>query len=66
MLDELIRGIDVGVKYEIYKLINDLVNEGMGIIMVFLEMLELLGVIDRILVMSNGKVVGIVELKKMI
>lgn len=39
MLDELIRGIDVGVKYEIYKLINDLVNEGMGIIMVFLEML---------------------------
>lgn len=66
MLDELIRGIDVGVKYEIYKLINDLVNEGMGIIMVFLEMLELLGVIDRILVMSNGRVVGIVELKNMI
>ena len=65
MLDEPTRGIDVGAKYEIYKLINDLANEGMGIIMVSSEMSELLGVTDRILVMSNGKVAGIVESKKM-
>ena len=65
MLDEPTRGIDVGAKYEIYKLINDLANEGMGIIMVSSEMPELLGVTDRILVMSNGRVAGIVESKNM-
>ena len=66
MLDEPTRGIDVGAKYEIYKLINDLANEGMGIIMVSSEMPELLGVTDRILVMSNGRVAGIVESKNTI
>ncbi|NER07527.1 MAG: sugar ABC transporter ATP-binding protein, partial [Okeania sp. SIO3C4] len=65
MLDEPTRGIDVGAKYEIYKLINDLANKGMGIIMVSSEMPELLGVTDRILVMSNGRVAGIVESKNM-
>ena len=48
------------------KLINDLANEGMGIIMVSSEMPELLGVTDRILVMSNGRVAGIVESKNTI
>lgn len=63
MLDEPTRGIDVGAKYEIYELINDLAKEGKGIIMVSSEMPELLGVTDRILVMSNGRLAGIVESK---
>lgn len=63
MLDEPTRGIDVGAKYEIYQLMLDLANKGKGIIMISSEMPELLGVTDRILVMSNGKVAGIVDTK---
>jgi methyl-galactoside transport system ATP-binding protein len=63
MLDEPTRGIDVGAKYEIYQLMIDLANKGKGIIMVSSEMPELLGIADRILVMSNGRVAGIVEAK---
>lgn len=63
MLDEPTRGIDVGAKYEIYKLIIALANEGKGIMMISSEMPELLGITDRILVMSNGRVAGIVETK---
>jgi methyl-galactoside transport system ATP-binding protein len=63
MLDEPTRGIDVGAKYEIYQLMNNLAAEGKGIIMVSSEMPELLGVTDRILVMSNGKLAGIVDTK---
>ncbi|MGL5349865.1 MAG: galactose/methyl galactoside ABC transporter ATP-binding protein MglA [Cetobacterium sp.] len=63
MLDEPTRGIDVGAKYEIYQLILDLANKGKGIIMISSEMPELLGVTDRILVMSNGRVAGIVDTK---
>ncbi len=63
MLDEPTRGIDVGAKYEIYQLINELANKEKGIIMISSEMPELLGVTDRILVMSNGRVAGIVETK---
>lgn len=63
MLDEPTRGIDVGAKYEIYQLMNNLAAEGKGIIMVSSEMPELLGVTDRILVMSNGRLAGIVETK---
>lgn len=63
MLDEPTRGIDVGAKFEIYQLMNDLAGEGKGIIMVSSEMPELLGVTDRIMVMSNGKLAGIVETK---
>ena len=55
LLDEPTRGIDVGAKYEIYQLIINLANEGKGIIMVSSEMPELLGVCDRILVMSGGR-----------
>lgn len=63
MLDEPTRGIDVGAKYEIYQLINNLASEDKGIIMISSEMPELIGVTDRILVMSNGKVAGIVDTK---
>ena len=58
MLDEPTRGIDVGAKYEIYKLIIGLASEGKGIIMVSSEMGELLGMCDRILVISGGRVAG--------
>lgn len=61
MLDEPTRGIDVGAKYEIYQLIIDLANKGKGIIVVSSEMPELLGITDRILVMSNGRVAGMVN-----
>lgn len=64
LLDEPTRGIDVGAKFEIYQLINELAAEGKGIIMISSEMPELLGVTDRILVMSNGKAAGIVETAK--
>lgn len=63
LLDEPTRGIDVGAKYEIYQLIIDLANEGKGVIMVSSEMPELLGVCDRILVMSGGQVAGEVDAK---
>lgn len=61
MMDEPTRGIDVGAKFEIYQLMLDLAAKGKGIIMISSEMPELLGVTDRILVMSNGKMAGIVE-----
>ena len=61
LLDEPTRGIDVGAKYEIYQLILDLANEGKGVIMVSSEMPELLGVCDRIIVMSGGQVAGEVD-----
>lgn len=61
MMDEPTRGIDVGAKYEIYQLIIDLANRGKGIIMISSEMPELLGIADRIMVMSNGRLAGIVE-----
>jgi methyl-galactoside transport system ATP-binding protein len=63
MMDEPTRGIDVGAKYEIYQLMNNLAAEGKGIIMVSSEMPELLGTTDRILVMSNGRLAGIVDTK---
>ena len=58
LLDEPTRGIDVGAKYEIYQLIIDLAAKGKTVIMVSSEMPELLGVCDRILVMSGGKLAG--------
>ena len=61
LLDEPTRGIDVGAKYEIYQLILKLAEEGKGVIMVSSEMPELLGICDRILVMSNGQLAGTVE-----
>lgn len=61
LLDEPTRGIDVGAKYEIYQLIIELAKEGKGVMMVSSEMPELLGVCDRILVMSGGRLAGEVE-----
>lgn len=57
-LDEPTRGIDVGAKVEIYKLINDLVKKGKTIIMISSEMPELLGMCDRIIVMHEGHKMG--------
>ena len=63
LLDEPTRGIDVGAKYEIYQLIIDLANKGKTVIMGSSEMPELLGVCDRIVVMSGGRVAGEVDAK---
>lgn len=63
LLDEPTRGIDVGAKYEIYQLINELAAKGKGVVVVSSEMPELLGICDRILVMSNGHVAGILDMK---
>ncbi|MCD7906768.1 MAG: ATP-binding cassette domain-containing protein [Clostridium sp.] len=61
MMDEPTRGIDVGAKYEIYKLMNDLASKGKSILFVSSEMPELIGVADRIMVMSNGRIAGILN-----
>ena len=63
LLDEPTRGIDVGAKYEIYQLIINLAKEGKAVIMVSSEMPELLGVCDRILVMSGGRLAGEADAK---
>jgi len=63
LLDEPTRGIDVGAKFEIYQLILNLANKDKGIMIISSEMPELLGITDRILVMSNGRVAGIVNTK---
>ena len=64
LLDEPTRGIDVGAKFEIYQLINNLAASGKSVIVVSSEMPELLGITNRILVMSNGYMAGIVETNK--
>ncbi|MGM9985785.1 MAG: galactose/methyl galactoside ABC transporter ATP-binding protein MglA [Bacillaceae bacterium] len=64
LLDEPTRGIDVGAKFEIYQLMNSLASEGKAVVVVSSEMPELLGMTDRIVVMSNGRVAGIVETAK--
>jgi putative multiple sugar transport system ATP-binding protein len=58
ILDEPTRGIDVGAKYEIYCIINELAEAGKGVVMISSEMPELLGVCDRIYVMNDGAFVG--------
>ena len=61
ILDEPTRGVDVGAKYEIYKIMRDLVRRGKAIIMVSSEMPELLGMSDKILIMCEGKLSGILD-----
>ena len=61
ILDEPTRGIDVGAKYEIYTIIVDLAQRGKSIIMISSEMPELLGMSDRIMVMCEGRMTGILE-----
>ena len=58
ILDEPTRGIDVGAKYEIYQIIDDLAAQGKSIIMITSEMAELLGISDRIMVMCEGRISG--------
>ncbi|MBE5843488.1 MAG: sugar ABC transporter ATP-binding protein [Butyrivibrio sp.] len=61
ILDEPTRGIDVGAKYEIYCIINQLVAEGKSVIMISSELPEILGMCDRIYVMNEGRMVGELE-----
>ncbi|WP_420768184.1 xylose ABC transporter ATP-binding protein [Parageobacillus thermoglucosidasius] len=58
ILDEPTRGIDVGAKYEIYKIINELASQGVGIVLISSELPEVMGMSDRILVMSEGRITG--------
>ncbi len=58
ILDEPTRGIDVGAKFEIYTIMNDLAAQGRGVVMISSEMPELLGMCDRIYVMNEGRIVG--------
>jgi D-xylose transport system ATP-binding protein len=58
ILDEPTRGVDVGSKYDIYKMIFDLAARGMAIIMVSSELPEILGMSDRVLVMGEGQLRG--------
>ena len=64
LLDEPTRGIDIGAKYEIYQLINRIAKEGKVIIVVSSEMPEILGITNRIAVMSNYRLAGIVNTKE--
>ena len=63
ILDEPTRGIDVGAKYEIYCIINQLVADGKSVIMISSELPEILGMCDRIYVMNEGKMVGELDAK---
>ena len=58
ILDEPTRGIDVGAKYEIYNIINNLVADGKSVIMISSELVEVIGMCDRIYVMNEGKIAG--------
>ena len=58
IVDEPTRGIDVGAKYEIYQLMNELVANDIAIIMISSELPEVLGMADRVLVMHEGRLTG--------
>ncbi|WP_148928868.1 multiple monosaccharide ABC transporter ATP-binding protein [Paenibacillus methanolicus] len=60
ILDEPTRGIDVGAKFEIYTIINELADQGKGILMISSELPELLGMCDRVYVMNEGRFTGVV------
>jgi ribose transport system ATP-binding protein len=61
ILDEPTRGIDVGAKYEVYKIMNQMVADGAGVLFISSEMEELIGMCDRILVMSRGEITAVHE-----
>ena len=65
-MDEPTRGIDVGAKYEIYTIINDLVNQGKAVIVISSELPEVLGLSDRIYVMNEGKIIRELDAKEAI
>ena len=58
ILDEPTRGIDVGAKYEVYKIINRLAADGAGVLIISSEIEELIGMCDRIMVMGHGEIRG--------
>ena len=64
IMDDPTRGIDVGAKYEIYKLMNQLAEEGIAIIMISSELEEVIGMSDRIMVMSEGRSMGTLDKDK--
>jgi D-xylose transport system ATP-binding protein len=64
IMDDPTRGIDVGAKYEIYKLMNDLAENGISIIMISSELEEVLGMSDRVLVMHEQKSAGILDIEE--
>ncbi|MDR0878324.1 MAG: sugar ABC transporter ATP-binding protein [Treponema sp.] len=59
--DEPTRGVDVGAKVEIYNIINEIVTEGYGVVMVSSEMPEIIGMCDRVAVMRNGRITGVLN-----
>lgn len=61
IMDEPTRGIDVGAKHEIYEIMNELAKQGKAIIMLSSEMAELIGMSDRICVMCNGRLTGVID-----
>lgn len=61
LLDEPTKGVDVGAKYEIYTIIQDLAKQGAAVVMVSSEVEELMGVCDRILIMSNSRITGEIQ-----
>jgi putative multiple sugar transport system ATP-binding protein len=61
ILDEPTRGIDVGAKYEIYTIINDLVEQGKSVIFISSELQEVISMSDRIYVMNEGEITGILD-----
>lgn len=63
ILDDPTRGVDVGAKYEIYKLMNELAAQGIAIIMISSELEEVLGMSDRVMVMCEGRSAGILSIE---
>jgi ribose transport system ATP-binding protein len=61
ILDEPTRGVDIGAKKEIYSVINDMAAKGVAVIMVSSELPEVLGMSDRIMVVHEGQVTGIID-----
>ncbi len=64
LMDEPTRGIDVGAKYEIYELIVSMAQQGKTVLVVSSEMPEILGITNRVAVMSNNRLAGIVNTKE--
>lgn len=64
LLDEPTRGVDVGAKYEIYQIINDLVAQGKAVLMISSELPEILGMCDRVYIMNEGRVIAQVSARE--
>jgi len=64
IMDDPTRGVDVGAKYEIYKLMNDLAEKGVAIIMISSELEEVVGMSDRVMVMCRGHSAGVLSMKE--